>query len=101
MSSERDLIATIARRVAKATAQGAPTLPQGSCLLQGIGDDCAVLRPDPAALSLLTTDTLVEGVHFDLSWHPPGCWGARRWRSISAISPPWAAGPVSSCFPWA
>ncbi|MFU8819142.1 MAG: thiamine-phosphate kinase [Desulfurivibrio sp.] len=77
MSSERDLIATIARRVAKATAKGAPALPQGSCLLQGIGDDCAVLRPDPAALSLLTTDTLVEGVHFDLSWHPPRLLGRK------------------------
>ena len=78
MVSERDLIAAIARRAATAkTAGPAASPPRGSQLLQGIGDDCAVLRPDPAALTLLTTDTLVEGVHFDLSWHPPHLLGRK------------------------
>ena len=40
-------------------------------LLVGIGDDCAVYKMDPDRVSLVTTDTMVEGVHFDLSWHPP------------------------------
>jgi len=40
-------------------------------LVKGIGDDCAVLQKDEAAYLLLTTDTLVEGIHFDLAWHPP------------------------------
>jgi thiamine-monophosphate kinase len=39
-------------------------------LLAGIGDDCAVFRTGLNRLNLVTTDTLVQGVHFDLSWHP-------------------------------
>jgi len=40
-------------------------------LLQGIGDDCAVIRKDGDKVWLLTMDTLLEGVHFDSSLHPP------------------------------
>jgi thiamine-monophosphate kinase len=40
-------------------------------LVKGIGDDCAVLSKDADNCILLTTDTLVEGVHFDLAWHSP------------------------------
>jgi len=40
-------------------------------LLVGIGDDCAVYKMSPDRVSLVTTDTMVEGVHFDLAWHPP------------------------------
>ncbi|MCX5863510.1 MAG: thiamine-phosphate kinase [Deltaproteobacteria bacterium] len=40
-------------------------------LLLGIGDDCAVYKTPPDRVSLVTTDTMVEGVHFDLAWHPP------------------------------
>ena len=35
-------------------------------LVVGPGDDAAVVRPDRGALQILTTDALVEGVHFDL-----------------------------------
>jgi thiamine-monophosphate kinase len=35
-------------------------------LLVGPGDDAAVIRPVRGALQILTTDALVEGVHFDL-----------------------------------
>lgn len=40
-------------------------------LIKGIGDDCAVIRKDDSRAWLITMDTLIETVHFDLSWHPP------------------------------
>jgi thiamine-monophosphate kinase len=39
-------------------------------VLLGIGDDCAAIRLDEDRCLLLTVDTLVEGVHFDLSYTP-------------------------------
>ncbi len=33
-------------------------------VLLGVGDDCALLRPPPGMELAVTTDTLVEGVHF-------------------------------------
>ena len=33
--------------------------------LIGIGDDCAVTRPNPKTLQLITTDLLVEDLHFN------------------------------------
>ena len=52
---ERALIERIRQRV--------PPAPPS--LLVGIGDDAAVVAPDRGALQVLTTDALVEGVHFD------------------------------------
>lgn len=52
---ERDLIAAIRARVPAAPAW----------LTVGIGDDAAVAEPERGALEILTTDALVEGVHFD------------------------------------
>ncbi|MHB8988420.1 MAG: thiamine-phosphate kinase [Desulfobulbia bacterium] len=40
-------------------------------LVIGIGDDCAVYRTTQGRVSLVTTDTMVAGVHFDSAWHPP------------------------------
>jgi thiamine-monophosphate kinase len=40
-------------------------------LLKGIGDDCAVIRKDGNRVWLLTMDTLIESVHFNLGFHPP------------------------------
>ena len=37
--------------------------------IKGVGDDAAVLNFDKK-LSLVSTDLLVEGVHFNLAWHP-------------------------------
>jgi len=57
---ERELISSIRGEFA-AKARG---------LVLGIGDDAAVVR-GAARLSLLTTDLLIEGVHFIASLHPP------------------------------
>ncbi len=38
--------------------------------VHGIGDDCAVLAPTEGMRTLVTTDLLVEGVHFDLTYVP-------------------------------
>lgn len=38
--------------------------------VKGIGDDAAVLSVDPKNQQVITTDLLVEGVHFDLSYMP-------------------------------
>ncbi len=54
---ERAVVARIHARV--------PPPPAGVTV--GIGDDAAVVEPDRGALAVVTTDTLVEGVHFDRS----------------------------------
>uniref|UniRef100_UPI0040573D84 thiamine-phosphate kinase n=1 Tax=Candidatus Electrothrix sp. TaxID=2170559 RepID=UPI0040573D84 len=58
---ERDLI----QHIKELTTQKADGL------VQGIGDDCAVVTKDQENVWLLTMDTLLESVHFDCSWHPP------------------------------
>jgi thiamine-monophosphate kinase len=60
---EFGLIARIERAAAK--------LPRSRAVVLGIGDDAAVLRPRPGEDLVVTTDSLVENVHF-------------RWRSQSA-----------------
>ena len=42
-------------------------IPQQSSTLKGVGDDCAVLSY-PSTRVLTTTDMLMEGVHFDLTY---------------------------------
>ena len=42
----------------------------GPALIQGIGDDVAVIEVGTKVL-LVTTDILIEGIHFDLSWMDP------------------------------
>jgi thiamine-monophosphate kinase len=45
--------------------------PPSPGLLIGIGDDAAVAVPDRGALQVLTTDALVEGIHFDRRFSSP------------------------------
>jgi len=46
-------------------------------IVRGIGDDAAALRVDNGNLLLLTTDMLIEGIHFDLSYCKPYDIGAK------------------------
>ena len=48
-----------------------------SWVLVGPGDDAAVIQPERGALEVLTTDALVEGVHFDRRFVPPDAIGHR------------------------
>lgn len=45
------------------------TIKNGSTL-KGVGDDCAVLSTSSERDTLITTDLLLEGIHFDLTYCP-------------------------------
>jgi thiamine-monophosphate kinase len=70
MTGERDLIAEIRARVP----------PAPPWLQVGIGDDAAVARPERNALEILTTDGLIEGVHFDRRFSGPRDIG---WKALA------------------
>jgi thiamine-monophosphate kinase len=56
-------------------------------LLQGIGDDCAVLRAPHGPDLLVTTDFSLEGVHFRRNWHSAQSVGHRcLTRGLSDIA---------------
>jgi len=65
--SERELIARISSRLPPAPAW----------MPVGIGDDAAVVEPERNRLEVLSVDALVEGVHFDRAFTPPGAIGHR------------------------
>jgi thiamine-monophosphate kinase len=52
-------------------------LPQPGWVVVGPGDDAAVLAPVRNELDVLTTDALVDGVHFDTRFVPPRAIGHR------------------------
>lgn len=58
--------------------KGPSRLP--SHLKKGIGDDCAVLETTGDTLLLVTTDTLIEGVHFTAETLPPEALG---WKALA------------------
>lgn len=69
-SGERALIAAIRARVPPAPAW----------LTVGIGDDAAVAEPARGALEILTTDALVEDIHFDRRLSAPADIG---WKALA------------------
>lgn len=62
--------------------------PLNSELITGIGDDCAIYRPRGSREDLLlTTDMLIEGVHFETSTHRPSDVGHKALaRGLSDIA---------------
>lgn len=67
---ERGIIARIRSRLAA----------DPSWAVVGLGDDAAVVEPLRGALQVLTTDSLVEGVHFDLRFSRPSDVG---WKALA------------------
>ena len=74
---------TITERLRKAV-----TIPAGSPVELGIGDDCAIYRPRGSADDLLfTSDMLVEGTHFIRDSHKPAELGRKALaRSLSDVA---------------
>jgi thiamine-monophosphate kinase len=65
--TERELIKRIAERLQ----------PSPGWLTVGIGDDAAVVEPERNRLEVLSVDAIVEGIHFDRRFTPPGAIGHR------------------------
>jgi thiamine-monophosphate kinase len=86
---ERRLIERI-RKLAKPHAASSP-------VVQGIGDDCAILQLPPGRQLLVTTDLCVENVHFRRKWHPAPSVGHRCLaRGLSDIAA--MGGTPVACF---
>jgi thiamine-monophosphate kinase len=64
---ERRLLARIRARLPQPTAD----------VVVGVGDDAAVVATPRHAQTVLTTDALVEGIHFDRTWSTPADIGHR------------------------
>jgi thiamine-monophosphate kinase len=75
MKSEFELIDAFARRIRRAGAD-----PRG--VVVGVGDDAAVLRPNAREDLVVTTDSLVEGVHFERRW----LYGVNLGRRLAAVN---------------
>jgi thiamine-monophosphate kinase len=65
--SERELVARIQQQL--------PAAPGWTTV--GIGDDAAVIEPERNRLEVLTVDAIVDTVHFDRRFTPPGAIGHR------------------------
>ena len=69
--NEDQLVAAIAALTRRASSR----------IRVGIGDDAAVWQPSRSHRSVITTDALVEGVHFSLQWMSAADAG---WRAMAA-----------------
>ncbi len=57
-----------------------PAVRSHDTLRAGIGDDTAVWQPAPGEQVLVTSDALVEGIHFDFAWQD---WESLGWKSLA------------------
>ena len=79
---ERELLARIRKRLGDTapTAAGAAGIGAANlsaAVVIGIGDDAAVVAPTRNALTVVTTDAQVEGIHFDRRFSGPADIGYR------------------------
>jgi thiamine-monophosphate kinase len=76
-------------------------IPGGPGVVLGVGDDAAALETGP--LTLVTTDVLVEGVHFLRDWTPPRLLGRKaltiNLSDIAAMAGVPRHATVSLCLP--
>lgn len=88
IATEKKLIESIRRLAARSPNR---------TVVQGIGDDCAVLRLAPGHELLVTTDFSIEDVHFSRKWHPARSVGHRCLaRGLSDIAA--MGGEPMACF---
>jgi len=88
MTRERSLIKQIRHSAAWS---------RNRAVIQGIGDDCAILRLKPGFELLVTTDLCLEDVHFRRAWHPAAAVGHRcLTRGLSDIAA--MGGEPLACF---
>jgi thiamine-monophosphate kinase len=71
MDTEAQLIERITRAVPSRTDSFTRPGKGGASLRLGIGDDAAVLAPDPRRDLIWTCDAFLEGIHFLGNTHPP------------------------------
>jgi len=76
VSADRGGEDALVRSIRALTGRGGP----GAGVRVGIGDDCAVLEPEPGTVLLATTDLLLEDVHFRRRWAEPADIG---WKSLA------------------
>ncbi len=87
---EREVVRRISARI-----------PQGPGVTVGVGDDSAVVETGP--MTLVTADSLVEGVHFRRDWSPPRLIGRKalsvNLSDIAAMAGIPRYATVSLCLP--
>lgn len=71
----------MSQTIAELGEQGLLALLQSFCPPEVVGDDGALLMPEPGQALVVTTDVLVEGVHFSDRTTPPPSVG---WRAAAA-----------------
>jgi thiamine-monophosphate kinase len=76
-------------------------IPSGPGVVIGVGDDAAAV--ETGALTLVTTDALVEGIHFRREWSPPRLLGRKalsvNLSDVAAMAGVARYATVSLCLP--